>query len=212
MMPRSASLALIVVVVGLVLVGSAGAAAPAEGTAHPAIAETDGENGTAGNTTIRSQSAALETAGANESDASAELYFVAENGTWYQATANGSVGDRAPDGDELRLLGQSDTQTSDTPTVNSSQLDPPGYVWKVRTGCTNVFVDGASGETASVLAVPGCSQLQKTPPATTATQSTTRATRRSTEATRTSRGSGPGFGSVLTLVGVLAGAGLASRR
>lgn len=128
---------------------------------------------------------------ADRNSFTASLYFVAQNGTWYNAYSNGSVGTIAPAGPEIPNIAD---ERADIPTA-----ERPVYVWKVTlNGCGTTLYNASSGEVIAAMPIPGCGMPTPYTPLSTATQRTQR-----TEADAPMIGRGPGFGVGATLMAVL---------
>lgn len=138
----------------------------------------------------------------------ATLYFVAEDGTWYHAFPNGSIGSPAPDGDEIPLLSG---ETYDVP-----QDERPKYLWKVVAddGCSTTFFNAENTSDAAPLPIPGCNPPPTpTPPDETATAVSEPGTVTPTGTTpETTTAGQPGFGMALPIVSLVGAAWVALGR
>lgn len=122
---------------------------------------------------------------ADRKNTSSVLFFVAENGTWYRAYPNGTVGAQAPKGHEIPNIAD---ETVDIPPLS----DRPVYVWKVTFGaCETNFYNASGGETIATFPIPGCGG--PVPP------SETQSTEHGTETTASTAGFGLGV-AILALV------------
>lgn len=92
---------------------------------------------------------------ADPGDARAALYLVAEDGSWYHADPNGTVGAVAPDGSDLPNVADE--------TVDVPASERPVYVWKVTVGgCGTTAYDAGDGAVVAAYPIPGCPL--RTPP------------------------------------------------
>lgn len=186
---RAAPLAFLMA--GLLLPGGALAATASAGLATPSPTP-DG-----GNSTLLSRAELL---GGSDTDVAADLYYVAENGTWYHARPNGSVGEPAPAGATIPNIAN---ETAEVPAA-----DRPVYVWKVTDGsCGSTLYDASTGDVIAPYPIPGCPP--QTPPTASATVTAISAETTDEPALTVE---GPGFGVLVAVVAVLGtGLGLARR-
>lgn len=195
-------LAAVLVAAGLAVVASASSAqtVPARQTATTAEDPRPSKN----DTDLLTRSELFAAVDANASGHSAALYYVAQNGSWYHASANGSVGSPAPGG-------AAHPRTDDEHEVPRGER--PTYLWKVVSddGCDVVFSDARNASTVAAMPIPSCPP--PTPPTSTPTatdEPDSTAGGRSTTASgagpdtdATDGGSLPGFGVVVSVVALL---------
>lgn len=85
----------------------------------------------------------------DRSDTNASLYFVAENGTWFHAYPNGTIGAKAPDG---AVIPNIEDETATLPVS-----DRPVYVWKVTVNnCGTTLYNASDGTSLAAYPIPGC--------------------------------------------------------
>lgn len=102
-----------------------------------------------------SQEEAIAATDTEPSNATATLYFVAENGTWYHASPDKSIGQPAPNGSET-VVGNT--------TLSFNESERPLYIWKVtrpadmggksRHGAATYAVNAETGEVISKVLAP----------------------------------------------------------
>lgn len=162
-----------------------------ESAATPVVSSADTPDG-GGNTTLITRDELYRTVVDADRDAStASLYFVAQNGTWYNAYSNGTVGAIAPSGAEIPNI--------EDESANVPDGDRPMYVWKVTLdGCGTTLYDASTGDGIASYPIPGCGVPTPSAALTTATQEG-----QQTEGEAPVIGRGPGFGVVVTLAAML---------
>lgn len=212
--PMRAALApafLVAVVVAAGLAGTTGGAAgptqtPTVATERP----TAGQNGTA----LLGREELYAAVDESSTGSTASLYYVAENGSWFHASVNGSVGSPAPAGDAVPGV------ADETHEVGPDER--PVYLWRVVSDdeCDTTFYDASNASDASSYVIPSCppptTGATTTRPITQTTAGTGSATTTGTETTEdgvaTSTVGQPGFGFVVSVLGLVGGLCFASRR
>lgn len=141
----------------------------------------------------------------NETNAS--LYFVAENGTWYHAYSDGTVGEPAPSGDvipNIEVVLDNGTEVNETADIQSSER--PIYVWKVVGDCGTTLYNASDGTAIAAYPIPGCSvpMPPSETPATTGQSGMDETDSRSPTVTDTSvTGTTPGFGMGVSITAIV---------
>jgi len=142
--------AALLVLLTIILTGSVGAA-----SVQTVTKSADNRNqlmpaSPANNTTLLTKDELYSTVVDQERDATTvSLYFVAENGSWYYADPDGTIGALAPNGAEIP---NTENEFAEVPPS-----DRPTYVWKLsKTDCGTTLYNASDGETIATYPIPGC--------------------------------------------------------
>lgn len=130
----------------------------------------------------------------DRSDTNASLYVVAENGTWFHASPDGTIGAKAPDGAVIPNF--------EDETANLPPSDRPVYVWKVTVNnCGTTLYNATDGTSIAAYPIPGCDA-----PSPSTEVSPASPTQAQTDAP--TRGSTPGFGIGIALMAIVVAIGI----
>lgn len=109
---------------------------------------------------------------ADRGDYNAFLYYVAANGTWFHAYANGTVESPAPHGNvvpNIEIAYDNGTTVNETIAIPAEKR--PIYVWKVtQNDCETTVYNATTGEIITNFPIPACgvpTHLSPTPTQTT---------------------------------------------
>jgi len=214
MRPRLVSALLLSVLVASGLAGAVGVTAA--WTRHHSAARstiTEHPTGTRNGTVLLTRAELFAALDEDGTDANATLYYVAENGTWYHASSNGSVGVVASEGDVVPGIAD---ETYDVPPD-----DRPRFLWKVVRdgGCDTGFYDASNGTSVATYVVPSCPPPPPPTPGTstavpvTTNEDATTTSESGTAPTDTSSTGGqPGFGAAVGALGIVVALWFARRR